>query len=1215
MAKKAQTKVEILYKVINTEFNQAIKSMNEEVTRLNKTFKLQMEQMKLTATESEKLGLTLEHLKEKHAKAKEKIEVTKKALEETKKTLGENSKEVQDLTNKLLGYQTNEASLANQITITNKKLEEAKYAESEAGKASQKRKEKLQELASEQDKLSTKTDTLTAKYNAQIATLGNNASESDKLKIRQGYLKEAMASTKAEVSNLEERLKVAKAEFGENSTEVDKLEKELAEATTRVKEFENEYANVGNTAKRVSDKLSQTGKTISNIGDSYTKRVSLPMLAGIGATVKVASDLETAFTGVRKTVDEVRDKNGKLVISYKDLEDGIMEMSKTMPTSAVEIAGVAEAAGQLGVKAPDVLSFSKTMVQMGEATNLSANDAATAIARFTNIMGGSLKDVDKLGSAIVYLGNNYATTESEITNLAMRLAASGHQIGLSEQNVLALATAMSSMGIEAEAGGSSMSKVMTKMQNAVMGPQEALKGFEAELQSMGLSYQDVQIAVEKGGKALEEMAEKTGYTKQGLKDLVKEFDEGGSKINLFAQVSGMSAEQFAKTFKEKPIEAINAFVLGLGKIGKDGGNVNEVLKELGITELRETDTLKRLSGGQDILSKAIQDSNKAWDENKALTEEAEKKNDTFAGKISILKNNIIDFMNKAGKPIADALKNMFDNLKPILESLSNLAKKFNEASPATQKMVMAIGLTVIAIGPLLSIFGRLITGLGTISGAWSVAFGGATAATPAVKGLAMVMKGFSKMGGPLIGIFKNVFTKIGGVFLKLLPMVTGVFKAIGAFLIANPLALALAAVVAGLILIWVKWGDDIKAFFKKHWEEVKQGFIEGWKGVTEGLSNLWKGFIEGAKAIWDGLKNVFSFLWQGIKEIFNIGWQATIMPIRLAWEIFIGLAKTIWEPLSQFFSGMWNGIKDTATGAWQAISDFTSSIWTPISDFLKGIWLGISDFAGNIFNGIKDTISSAFNFVDNSIIKPIWNGISGFLSDTWDKISTKASEIYGGIKSFLGTTWDNIKSKAGSTWDSIKSNLGEHWNNIRSSASSKFSDIKNSISSAWDSVKRNTSSKWGAIKDAIGSKMDSMGSLVKRGLDSISNFFSNCRLELPKISLPHFSIDGEFSLDPPSIPHISVDWYKTGGIAKSASIVGIGEAGKEAVVPLEGRYMMPFAQAIADRIKFEGSGSRLINVILNQDVKETADFRKGMDIIDSELRKRGYRLSYGKGVA
>lgn len=1156
--KSSASEIKVKYTIVNSEFNKAIKAMEGEIKNLDKAFKLQKEEMKLTATESEKLSAALEHLKQKQALAKEKVEQTKKALDNAKKTFGENSKEAQNWSNKLIDAKKNEAYLANQISETNKKLEQAKNAESEAAKASQKRREKLQELAQEQDKLSSKTDSLTAKYDSQVKSLGNNASESDKLKLRQAYLKEAMSNTKQEVENLKERLKVAKEEFGENSTEVNNLEKELAEATKKAAEFKNEYADVGNKSKKVSDQLRQSGKVISGIGDSYTKKVSLPLIAGIASAIKVSSDMETAFTGVRKTVDEVRDKNGKLVVSYKDIENGIKEMAETMPTSAVEIANVAQAAGQLGVKGDDVLAFSKTMVELGESTNLSATDAATAIARFTNIMGGSLKDVDRLGSSIVYLGNNYATTESEITNMAMRLAGSGHQIGLSEQNVLALATAMSSMGIEADAGGSSMSKVMTKMQNAV--------------------------------------------------------SEGGKKLEAFARVSGMSAGEFAKKFKEKPIEAIDSFIKGLGNMSKKGSNVNTVLEELGITELRETDTLKRLSGGQDILSRAIKDSNKAWDENKALTEEAEKKNDTLAGKMAILRNKVMNFLDDAGKPFADMLLNIFELLKPVIKKLSELAKKFNEASPETKKIVMSIIALAIAIGPLLSIFGRLITGLGTISGAWSVAFSGASAATPAIKGLAMLIKGFSKIGGPLLGIFKGIFTSIGGLLLKLLPLVMGVFKSIGAFLLANPLALVLVAVVAALAFIWYKWGDDIKAFFKKHWEELKESFTQGWKNITEGLSNLWKGFIEGAKAIWDGLKNIFSFLWLGIKEIFNIGWLAVSTPIRLAWEVFIGIAKVIWEPLAKFFSDMFTGIGDTAKGVWQSILDFTMLVWRSIADFLKDTWSAISDFASSIFNGIKDTISFVFNFIDNSIIKPIWNSISDFLSSIWNGISTKASQIYEGIKNFLGSTWDNIKSKAVSSWSNIKSNLGQHWDNIKTNASNKFRDIKNSISSVWDAVKRNTSSKWGAIKDVVSSKMDFMKTIVRRGLDSVKSFFSNLKIRFPHIKLPHFSISGSFSLDPPSIPHISVDWYKTGAIAKRASIVGIGEAGNEAVVPLQGRYMYPFAKAIADRINMMNSrSSAIINIQINQDIKENVDYKKGVEIIDKELEKRGYRLNYGTG--
>src|SRR5690606_534407 len=168
------------------------------------------------------------------------------------------------------------------------------------------------------------------------------------------------------------------------------------------------------------------------------------------------SDFELAMTGIAKTVDAPAE-------TLAQIGEELKAMSERMPTSASELAGVAEAAGQLGVEVENIVSFTETMAALGVSTNMSAEEAATALARFSNIMGTPLDQSERLGSAIVELGNNFATTEREITEMGMRIAGAGAQIGLTEGDVLGLATALSSVGIEAEAGGSAISKVMINM--------------------------------------------------------------------------------------------------------------------------------------------------------------------------------------------------------------------------------------------------------------------------------------------------------------------------------------------------------------------------------------------------------------------------------------------------------------------------------------------------------------------------------------------------------------------------------------------------------------------------------------------------------------------------------------------------------------------------------------------------------------------------------
>ena len=349
-----------------------------------------------------------------------------------------------------------------------------------------------------------------------------------------------------------------------NTTAIKKKRNELTSAeikleayNQKIKDIENQLNNTGKKIEEFGTKIEKTGSKIEGAGKKLSAFSAATASAFI-ASAKSAIDFEDAFTGVEKTVDGTAEQMAQL-------KQGILDMSKRIPSTTKEISEVAEAAGQLGIETDNVLAFTRTMIDMGNATNLSADEAATTLARFANITKMSQSDFSKLGSVIVALGNNFATTEAEIAQMGMNLASAGTQVGMSQSQIMALATALSSVGLEAQAGGTAFSKVMVNMQ----------------------------LAVEKGGK--------------DLKD--------------FASVAGMTTKQFQKAFKEDATSAIMKFVEGLSKSDERGKSAIKVLDDMGITETRLRDALLRSANASTIFSNAISLGNKAWEDNTALTNE------------------------------------------------------------------------------------------------------------------------------------------------------------------------------------------------------------------------------------------------------------------------------------------------------------------------------------------------------------------------------------------------------------------------------------------------------------------------------------------------------------------------------------------------------------------------------------------------------------------
>lgn len=352
----------------------------------------------------------------------------------------------------------------------------------------------------------------------------------------------------------------------------------------------------------------------------------------LGAASKAAIQWQSDWTGVLKTVDGTPAQLARVETGLRTLASGVL------PATHTEIAAVAEAAGQLGIETDNVVGFTKTMIDLGESTNMSSEQAATGLSRFMNIMGTSQSDVDNLGAAIVGLGNNYATTESEILDMGMRLAGAGRQADLTEGDVLGLAAALSSVGIDAEAGGTAVSMVMKRMGNAV--------------------------------------------------------DEGGEALEGFAEASGMSSEQFATAWQQDAGGAIASFVTGIGDASEAGENVNAMLDDLGIKGIRESDAILRLSSASDVLTQALEDGNVEYAKGIALIEEATKRYETAESRIAIAGGAIRDAAIDFGDVLLPVLANAADGVADLAQWLADLPDPVKEATVGISGVAGAAGLAV-----------------------------------------------------------------------------------------------------------------------------------------------------------------------------------------------------------------------------------------------------------------------------------------------------------------------------------------------------------------------------------------------------------------------------------------------------------------------------------------------------------------------------------------
>ncbi len=486
---------------------------------------------------------------------------------------------------------------------------------------------------------------------------------------------------------------------------------------------------------------------------------------------------------------------------------------------------------------------------------------------------------------------------------------------------------------------------------------------------------------------------------------------------------------------------------------------------------------------------------------------AETMQDNLAGKLTILKSQLQELAISFGEMLMPAIR-------AIVSKIQAFVDKLNHMSEGQQKAILTIGLMVAALGPLLVIIGTVISKVGV-----------------AMQGFVRLASGVKKLG---------VAVKAG----------TGVFGKLGAALggISAPV-IAVVAIIAVLI-----------AAFKHLWdtnEEFRNAITAIWEGIVSKIQAFCQGIVDRLNALgfdFGSIVDVLKALWDGfcqfLAPIFEAAFNVVSTVLGTVLDVITGLLDIFIGLFTGNWSQMWEGVKEVFSGIWEGITSLFENFLNMIRNLADTVlgWFGTS---------WEEVWTSVKTFFEN-----IWNGITAFFSGIWNGIVSTVTTQINAVKTVVSTVFNAIKTTATTIWNGIKSAITTVVDGIKSKVSTVFESIKSTVTSVFNGIKSTATSVWNGIKAAIITPIEAARDKVRSVIDAIKGFFSGLKLQLPHIKLPHFKVSGTLSIAPPSVPHLSIEWYKQGGIMTSPTIFGMngsalmagGEAGAEAILPLSGFY-------------------------------------------------------------
>ena len=919
----------------------------------------------------------------------------------------------------------------------------------------------------------------------------------------------------------------------------------LSQAQSQIANFSqsagDKFSSVGNNLSSVGKSMGEVGKKMQSTGKDIMG--ALAPISGVALTsVKSFADYDSAIAQLSRTSG----------LTGKDLESmkaTIAAMSDQLGLSETDVAGIASSVAAYGVSGVEDLSkVTKVASQMQVAfEGVSAEDAAASLAKFGNITGLTMTDADKLGSCIAGLENNSAALATEIMEVNNRIGGMGASVGMTAADISAWSTTLISGGMSAELAGSNFTKFQGVLSSAC--------------------------------------------------------SQGGEAVQGFADVAGMSADEFIQLYKTDATGATEAFLQGLNKIEDGGGSVVATLDELGLSGTEQVRMMQVLMKAADGTGKEMSDlqrymniANDEFDKGTALQNEFDTQSDTLKFALQSLKAELIDTGKSIGEALSPAVKDVAKKFTDWLGKVQQFAQEHPKVVQGIAGIVagaMAFGGVALVVGKFTSAIGGIVSGVGS--------------AISAISGL-----------GGVVGLLTNPITLV----------IAGI-----------------AAFVAAIVYCW----NNVDGFK----ESVSNSFQRIWEVISDVCTSVWNVIQEVWGAISPYVVPMLQSMAETIGTIFTTILDIIVPVVEGVWNTI----KTVWGWIAPYVIGIFEGVAQFISGVWKIISTVITTACNIIKAVIHGDWGEIKDIVINAAKNIWDGICSAWEGI-KSITVNIFEGIKSFVVNIWENIKSKVSDVVSNIKEAISNKWNEIKTNVSNKVSEIKTDLINKWNEIKSDISNKVSEIKTDLINKWNEIKSdisnkvteiktdlinkwneiktsvtnkvtelktNITNKWNEIRSTISGKAGDILDAITRPFKDAWNFiqdipgkisraFKNMHISLPHIKLPHFNVYGKFSLDPPSVPHIGVRWYAKGGFFNSANVIGVGEAGREAVLPLENkRNMKPYAQAVASLMNdfVGGNSGAVINNTFNVQatVREESDIDKIAEKLERlqrrEERKRG----------